>query len=56
MDTTVIEIADGIYRLSTYLVPRGMVFNQFLSSTRSGWSSTSGTAASFPRFTRRWVA
>jgi len=29
-DTTVIEIADGIYRLSTYLDPPGMVFNQFL--------------------------
>jgi hypothetical protein len=30
MDTTVIEIADGIFRLSTYLDPPGMVFNQFL--------------------------
>lgn len=29
-DNTVIEIADGIYRLSTCLDPPGMGFNQFL--------------------------
>ncbi|MHB8431639.1 MAG: hypothetical protein ACYDDZ_14140 [Acidimicrobiales bacterium] len=30
MDTIVMEIADGIYRLSIYLDPPEMVFNQFL--------------------------
>ncbi|MDA8358162.1 MAG: MBL fold metallo-hydrolase [Actinomycetota bacterium] len=30
MDTSVTEVADGIYRLSTYRDPPGMVFNQFL--------------------------
>ncbi|GEM_PF-4544117 len=30
MDTTVIEIADGIFRLSTYLDPTGMALNEFL--------------------------
>ena len=30
MDTTVIEITDGIFRLSTYLDSPGIVFNQYL--------------------------
>lgn len=30
MDTKVDEIADGVYRLSTWIEPAGLVFNQFL--------------------------
>lgn len=30
MDTNVNEVADGIYRLSTWIEPAGLVFNQYL--------------------------
>ena len=30
METNVNEVADGIYRLSTWIEPAGLVFNQYL--------------------------
>ena len=30
METKVDEVADGVYRLSTWIEPAGLVFNQYL--------------------------
>ncbi len=51
METTVYEIAEGIYRLSTYLSgipPRGLVMNQFLIDAEEPLLFHCGPRALFP--------
>jgi flavorubredoxin len=69
MDTTTHEIADGVYRLSTFLptvIPGGLTFNQFLidgdepllfhCGMRSLFTSVSGAAARIIPLRRlRWI-
>ena len=50
METSVDEIADGIYRLSTYTdqIPGGFTFNQFLVSGEQPFLFHTGLRGSFP--------
>ena len=52
METRISEIADGIYRLSTFVPgiapPAGFTFNQFLVLGDEPLSSTQGYARCFP--------
>lgn len=48
MRTHTTEIADGIYRLSTYLEPPGLVFNQFLLADDEPLLFHTGMRALFP--------
>src|SRR4051795_12883995 len=52
MDTTVDEIADGIYRISTWVPdiapPEGMTFNQFLIDAEQPLLFHTGPRAMFP--------
>lgn len=52
MDTTVDEIADGIYRISTWVLdvapPRGFTFNQFLIDAEEPLLFHTGHRAMFP--------
>ena len=55
-DTRIDEIADGIYRLSTFVPdvgPTGFTFNQFLIATTSRCCSTPGIRMLFPLGQRR---
>lgn len=51
METTVHEIADGVYRLSTFVpeaAPGGLTFNQFLIDAEDPLLFHTGTRAMFP--------
>ena len=48
METTVAEIAPDIYRLSTFVSPPGLVFNQFLVDADEPLLFHTGPRAMFP--------
>lgn len=51
MDTELTEIADGIYRISTFRDPPGLMFNQFLVEAEQPLIFHAGHRSLFPRVT-----
>ncbi len=58
METKVDEIADGIYRLSTWVAeidpPNGLTFNQFLIDADEPLLFHTGPRAMFPLVSSKW--
>ena len=48
METNVNEVADGIYRLSTWIEPAGLVFNQYLLDAEEPLLFHTGQRTLFP--------